>query len=309
MPKKKPEPKKPAAKPFGDSVLQSQLSDYLKLRADAGTSKRESEADIAEYYGRQDSPAVADKYKTTKAARLKKVAKSKAELKKERKPVRQAALRALKAKDKNITKKELARYKEAAKGHARKTVSRTKDVQETKTVARNAKKVAEERKAKKKEFAQARFAKLKSRGVKIDKARKTKVRTKAAARALRSVATTRRVGVFDTKRQLVQKGRPGISQDEGVYQKELRETKSKDEQSLRDQAAARGFIHSGVFNKKFADYGTEYGKQAAEIGRQKASKYKSTARSYQDAIEKIRLGEQQAHQEAARRKVQKATGA
>lgn len=93
---------------------------------------------------------------------------------------------------------------------------------------------------------------------------------------------------------------------EGVYQKELREQRSKDTVDIADDYAARGMIHSGLYAQKRGDYEKEFGKQMTEQGRQKSKQYGDLASSRTSFNRQQELEREQAKQDAIRRRAQKA---
>lgn len=98
----------------------------------------------------------------------------------------------------------------------------------------------------------------------------------------------------------------GKAATEGVYQKELRDQRSKDTVDIADDYAARGMIHSGLYAQKRGDYEKEFGKQMAEQNRQKSKQYGDLASSRTSFNRQQELEREQAKQDAIRRRAQKA---
>lgn len=65
----------------------------------------------------------------------------------------------------------------------------------------------------------------------------------------------------------------GSDQTEGLYQRELRQDRDRDIDEILNDYASRGLLHSGLYAKKRGEYETEFGKQLAEINRQRSKMY------------------------------------
>lgn len=81
------------------------------------------------------------------------------------------------------------------------------------------------------------------------------------------------VPVIKTKKEPKYNVKKGQAATEGLYQKELAAQRVKDLSDISSDYGARGIIHSGLFAQKRGDYESEYGKQLAEINRQRSKQY------------------------------------
>lgn len=105
-----------------------------------------------------------------------------------------------------------------------------------------------------------------------------------------------------TARKQVTKGKAAT---EGVYQKELRESRTRDTRDIQDDYAARGMIHSGLYAQKRGDYETEFGKQMTEQSRQKSKQYSQLGEENRSFGREQELQREQARLEAIRRRAAK----
>lgn len=95
---------------------------------------------------------------------------------------------------------------------------------------------------------------------------------------------------------------PGVKATEGVYQRELRDTRTKDLGDIRNDYSARGLLRSGLYAQKNSDYEKEFGKQMAEISRKKASTYGQLGTEKRQFGREQEIQKEQARLEAARRR-------
>lgn len=98
---------------------------------------------------------------------------------------------------------------------------------------------------------------------------------------------------------IVKKGKAATG---GVYQRDLADTRKKDLEGVKDDYAARGILHSGIYARKNSDYETEYGKQVAEVTRKKTTGYADIASEARQFNRDQQLQKEQARLEAARRR-------
>lgn len=97
----------------------------------------------------------------------------------------------------------------------------------------------------------------------------------------------------------------GLDPTEGLYQRELREQRTKDKQDIQSDYGARGLIHSGLYAKKQSDYETEFGKQLAELNRQRSKQYSDIAAEHLAFLREQELQKENARLEAIRRRAAK----
>lgn len=97
----------------------------------------------------------------------------------------------------------------------------------------------------------------------------------------------------------------GLDPTEGLYQRELREQRTKDTSDISSDYAARGLIHSGLYAKKRGDYETEFGKQLAEINRQRSKQYSDISSERTAFQREQELQRENARLEAIRRRAAK----
>lgn len=299
--RKKAAKKKVQAPSYKDATYQKQESYFNKLLSDFLANQTREKTNVATYFGTEGSPAKAAITKAVKEAATQKVKKSLPELKKERKPIRQAALKRLIKNDKDghVTKAELAKYKEQAKAHGRSKVALEKTVPILEQVARDLKDV----KAERKEVRKKRYQKLKKQyqveGMSPQEKAYAKEQAKAFAR--RKVATTRGVQKYNTTTKTVTPAQAAVGQTEGLYQRELRQSRAQDLKNISGSYANRGLLRSGLYAQKTGDYETEFNKQLAEMARQRATQYGDISQRYQGFQREQELQREQARQDAVRR--------
>lgn len=95
---------------------------------------------------------------------------------------------------------------------------------------------------------------------------------------------------------------------EGLYQRELRESRTKDLKDIRDDYAARGILRSGLYAKRTADYEKEFGKQLGEMNRKRKSSYQELGQQRATFLREQSIQKEQARLEAIRRRAAR-TGA
>lgn len=130
------------------------------------------------------------------------------------------------------------------------------------------------------------YRKAKTRGAKIGTVKTGKYKT-STKRFQKYYMKGKRVGV------------------EGIYQKQLRETRAKDLSDIKDDYAARGVLRSGIYAKKNSDYEQEFGRQLGELNRKKKSSYQGLATERRTFNREQSLQKEQARLEAIRRKAAK----
>lgn len=112
-----------------------------------------------------------------------------------------------------------------------------------------------------------------------------------------------KVPVYKTQKvqryKVTKKGNPAT---EGLYQRELRESRERDLRDIADDYAARGLIRSGLYAQKRGDYEQEFGKQLAEVNRQKSKQYADIAAERRQFNREQELAMEQARLEAIRRR-------
>lgn len=113
------------------------------------------------------------------------------------------------------------------------------------------------------------------------------------------------VPVINKKREQVFNTTKGKDPTEGLYQKELREQRTKDTRDISSDYGARGLIHSGLFAQKHSDYETEFGKQLAEINRQRSKQYSDLAAEALAFAREQELQKENARLDAVRRRAAK----
>lgn len=112
-----------------------------------------------------------------------------------------------------------------------------------------------------------------------------------------------KVPVYDVKKvKRTKVTKKGTKATEGLYQKELREQRTRDLSDIADDYAARGIIRSGLYAQKRGDYEKEFGKQLAETNRQKSKQYADIAAERRQFEREQELQKEQARLEAIRRR-------
>lgn len=101
------------------------------------------------------------------------------------------------------------------------------------------------------------------------------------------------------------KTKKGKAPTEGLYQQELRAQRERDLRDISSDFGARGLIHSGLYGQKRADYETEFGKQLAEINRQRSKLYQDIAAERTAFEREQELQKENARLEAIRRRAAK----
>lgn len=298
--KKKPKPKLPS---YADSTYQNQLRGFDKVAADELANMLRSKGRIGEEYGTEGSAAVAAITEQIKKALTKSVAKNKKELHTERKPIRKAELERLIKSDKDhkVTKKELVKYKELAKGVARKKVSTTKQVPVMEQIAKSLEQLKKERAPVRKQ----RYQTLLQRDLNgITAQERAAYKEKAKAFARKKVALTTPRQKYTTTTRTVTPAKAAQAATEGKFQRELRDSQARDLEQIQLNADLRGASTGGGLASAMGASTQEFQKQLAEINRQRANQYQDVASRYQGFQRQQELAKEQARQDAIRRRQQ-----
>lgn len=305
MPTKKKPAKKSAKKKlntpsYKDATYQKQESYFNKLLGDFLANQTREKTKVATYFGTEGSPEKKAVTKDVKTAATRKVAKSLKELKTERKPIRKAEYKRLVAADKGkLTAKDIAKYKEMAKAHGRSKVALEKTVPVLEQVARNLKDIQAERKTVRKKRYQRLVKQYKVEGMSPQEKAYAKEQAKAFAR--KKVATTKGVQKYNTTKKTITPAQAAQAPTEGLYQRELRESRAKDLKNISSSYAGRGLLRSGLYAQKTADYEGEFNKQLAEMARQRSEQYGDISQRYQGFQREQELQREQARQQALQR--------
>lgn len=130
-------------------------------------------------------------------------------------------------------------------------------------------------------------------------------KTRIDPKTKKKIAYTVKEPVYKTTKSQRYKVTKGKAATEGLYQKELKDQRSKDTVDIADDYAARGIIHSGLYAQKRGDYEKEYGKQLGEVNRQRSKQYGDIASERRQFNREQELQKENARLDAIRRRAAK----
>ncbi len=323
--------KSSSATSYQDATYTRQLAYYNKIRGDYGAEETRKRGDISKYYGSEANPGTKEKVTKTTVVKKKneltdkekarisamkkridsmKKGKDRKDLKSKLKTYKSNSTR---AGYNPFTKDEKKRYEAYSKVNpeyaerykrnstADKTEKKTENVYDTKTVKQEIKKKVYDKK-KMSDAQKRRYQKLVAKGDPNKAGKKARKFKNKSTRGdlLGTIGTGKFKNVVKRSQRYRTVGKRNAT--EGLYQRQLRETRSKDLNDIKDDYAARGVLRSGMYAGKTADYDKEFGKQLGELNSKKKSSYSQLSSERRTFNREQELQKEQARLEAIRRR-------